>query len=130
MNPVKCICIVDDNKPVRDSMVALSRAYGYSANAYASAEELLGERQWDHYDCLVVDFNMPGMNGLQLLSTLQQWGVNIPVLVLSGHVSENEVDQLKSAGAAEIIHKPFNAGQLMKRVASLMSESVVCGGLT
>ena len=123
----KCICIVDDNEPVRKSIVALFRAYGYSVSSYASAEELLNAREWDRLGCLVVDFNMPGLNGLQLLHTLQKWGVNIPVLVLSGRVTAEEVTQLELAGAAEIVHKPVNGAELMQTIGDLMSDAIAYG---
>lgn len=122
MSESRMICIVDDNVPVGESMVALANAFGYQAESYLSGEQLLADHRWDQFGCLLIDFNMPGLNGLEILRELQTRSVRIPTLIVSGHVGDDEILQLKAAGASEIVYKPVRAGVLMKMVGEILQR--------
>lgn len=79
------VCVVDDNDDVRDSTRALLESCGYVVKAFASAEDYLRHPGAEDADCLLLDLNMPGMNGLELLEVLRSCGTATATIVLTAN---------------------------------------------
>src|SRR4029077_6548402 len=80
------VFVVDDDESVRKSLVRLLKSMGYSARPYATASEFLDE--WHHNPapgCLVLDIQLPGLNGLELQEQLQSSAFPIPIIFITGH---------------------------------------------
>src|SRR5690349_20686080 len=80
----KLVAIVDDDASVRTSLSRLLRAAGYAVAAFAGGAEFLQSAATP--DCLLLDLNMPGMNGLEVLARLEAHGRKIPTIIITGSV--------------------------------------------
>jgi FixJ family two-component response regulator len=111
------ISIVDDDESVRRTTKLLVESFGYRAAVFESAESFLKSDQLYDTSCLVVDIQMPGMNGLQLQSHLAGEGYSIPIIFITAYGDKSRRRALQ-AGAVAFLDKPFNDEQLLKSLRS------------
>ena len=107
------IAVVDDDASLRRSVCNLLRSRGFTAEAFASAEEFLSSTRREMAGCLVLDLQMSGMSGLDLLHHLRAAGASIPIVVLTAHGDEGTRQRCLEAGAAAFLVKPFRADVLL-----------------
>jgi FixJ family two-component response regulator len=107
------IAVVDDDASLRRSVCNLLRSRGFTAEAFASAEEFLSSTRREMAGCLVLDLQMSGMSGLDLLHHLRAAGAGIPIVVLTAHGDEGTRQRCLEAGAAAFLVKPFRADVLL-----------------
>jgi len=101
--------IVDDDEAVRTSLVLLASSRGWHTHAYASADEFLDATlDATGQACLVLDLQMPGMNGAVLRETLIARGHDIPTVVLTAWPGGDLAHRALKAGVREIVAKPCN----------------------
>ena len=117
------IIIVDDDRPVRESLADLFAAAGYETAAFASAEEFLRSPQAQTFDCLVSDVQLTGMSGLALLATLKAQSPSKPVILITARLDADWPEQALQAGASCFLHKPFAAQALLECVEASLSDS-------
>ncbi len=132
MNIDSTIFVVDDDLAVRHSLQWLLESAGHQVAAYSSANGFLAAIEQNSCDCrfdlsecacLVLDLQMPGMDGLELQSSLAQRCPCLPVIFISGHADERQVEQAMSAGAVAFITKPFKDELLLEHIQqALQSE--------
>jgi len=101
------IAIVDDDAPVLKALGRLLRGRGFKTKTFESASAFLTALTLERPDCLILDLQMPGMNGLELLWLLKRRGINIPTIVITGNGSEETAGRCAAAGAAAFLHKPL-----------------------
>jgi FixJ family two-component response regulator len=118
MNPKPRIGIVEDNQSVRESMGALIEASGYAAVLFDSAEAYMEQIESQDVACLVLDFDLPGMNALGLMQKLHGTRFDAPTIIVSGTVDAERSKKLSRLGALAVICKPVAGGELMKLVHS------------
>jgi len=120
------ISVVDDDESVRESLPDLIRVFGYSVNAFASAEEFLGSDSLDRTNCLILDIAMPGMSGPELQQELMVRKLDIPIVFITAHFDETDRPRLIGAGAVDCLFKPFTEGEILGalRTALLRSSSL------
>lgn len=111
------ILVVDDDPAVRRSLQWLLESVAYKVHAFASAAELLAFPELRRGVCLITDLRMPGLSGLELHQTLQQRGVEVPTIVITGHGDVPAAVRALKAGVVDFIQKPFNDQQLLDTVA-------------
>ncbi len=116
MRSGRTIHIVDDDEAMRESLVALLEDTGYRTCAYASAEELLARGADMEPGCVVSDVRMPGMDGLTLLRQFRLEGIDLPLILISGHGDIPLAVAAMKAGAVDFLEKPFDAGALLNAV--------------
>jgi FixJ family two-component response regulator len=114
------IAIVDDDDSLRVALQGLLKATGFSAEAYASAEEFLKSGQQPQTGCLITDIRMPGMSGLELQAKLNAERYRIPIIFLTAHGDEKMRMQALRAGAVEFLAKPFDAEALLDNVRAAL----------
>ncbi len=112
------ISIVDDDESVRRTTKLLVESFGYRAAVFESAESFLKSEQLYDTACLVVDVQMPGMNGLQLQSHLAGEGYSIPTIFITAYGDKESRRQAMEAGAVGFLPKPFSDEQLLKNIRS------------
>jgi len=105
-HPAK-IYIVDDDDAVRDSLDAFLTASGYDVRGFASPREFLAVAGTIEFGCVLVDLQMPGMDGLELKKRLNQLNIDLPVVVVTGHGDIATAVAAMRAGAKDFIEKPF-----------------------
>jgi FixJ family two-component response regulator len=113
MNEDQTVFIVDDEKPVRDSIKFLMESIGLQAKEFASAQEYLDQFDADAPGCLITDIRMPMMSGLDLQQKLSERALHPPIIMITGH---GDVPMAVSAiqhGAIDFVEKPFNNQKLL-----------------
>jgi FixJ family two-component response regulator len=115
------ISIVDDDESVRRTTKLLVESFGYRAAVFESAESFLKSEQLYDTSCLLVDVQMPGMNGLQLQSQLAAAGHSIPIIFITAYGDKESCRLAMQAGAAAFMDKPFSDEQLLKNIRSAFS---------
>jgi two-component system response regulator FixJ len=111
------IHVVEDDEPMRDSLVELLEEAGYKARAYAGAEELLARGTAAEPGCVVSDMRMPGIDGLTLLRRLQADGSGLPLILITGHADVPMAVNAMKAGAVDFLEKPFEPDALLAAIA-------------
>lgn len=115
------VYIVDDDDAVRDSLSMLLQINGVPALTYASGDAFLHDVSPDRNACLLIDMNMPGMTGLEVLAELQTRGITIPTIVMTGGLAAGMQAAAARTGAT-VLRKPFRAGELMAHVKEALGR--------
>jgi FixJ family two-component response regulator len=104
------IAVVDDDESVCRALKRLVRTFGMDADTFASGQaflETLTARPSYHVDCVILDLQMPGLNGLQVQEQLARIR-RLPVIFITAHEEPGVREQALGAGAAAFVRKPFN----------------------
>jgi FixJ family two-component response regulator len=117
------ISIVDDDESVRRTTTLLVESFGFRAAAFESAETFLRSGDLHDTSCLIVDVQMPGMDGLQLQSHLAAAGCGIPIIFITAYESKDSRQRAMQAGAAAFLGKPFSDEQLLQIIRSALGFS-------
>ncbi|SCC67085.1 two component transcriptional regulator, LuxR family [Kosakonia oryziphila] len=118
MEPV--VYVVDDDNAVRKALVRLLASEGYRAIDFASAESFLSHPLVGVPACLILDLNMPGVNGFDVASALKDRGRELPIIFLTGFGTIPLTVQAMKAGAREFLTKPVEPEQLLAAVADAL----------
>ena len=109
------VSVVDDDVSVRESLPDLLREFGYSAQAFSSAEAFLASDYVDQTRCLILDVSMtPGMSGPDLQRELSRRGREIPIIFITALGDKTIRPRLLEQGAIECLFKPFSDTALLK----------------
>lgn len=113
MSDNRVVHLVDDEEAIRKSAgFVLSRA-GYKVHSYGSGVEFLKLAKAAPKGCVLLDVRMPEMDGLQVQAVMADRGINMPVIVLTGHGDVTIAVQAMKAGAVEFLEKPFEKAALL-----------------
>ena len=107
------VSVVDDDESVRESLPDLVREFGFTAQAFSSAEEFMASDYIDQTKCLILDIGMPGMSGPDLQRELRLRGQRIPIVFITAHKDETVRPRLLAEGAVECLFKPFSDTALL-----------------
>jgi FixJ family two-component response regulator len=118
----KFVAIVDDDELIRDALGGLMKEAGFSAQAFASAEEFLNSGTREYTACLIADIRMPGMSGLELQARLNDGQYRIPIIFITGQGDEKMRIQAMRAGAVEFLTKPFDDEVLLDSVRAALDR--------
>ncbi len=118
----KRILVVDDDPDIRNVLRRFLAGFGYQVDTAADGEEGLEMLQRDPPDVVLLDFDMPKLNGIEVLRRIEQDGLAIGVIMISGAADEETAKGLLEMGAADYISKPFNFPYL---ATSLVSKLMI-----
>jgi two-component system CheB/CheR fusion protein len=116
------IFIVDDDPLVRESLGDLLLAAGWQVERFASCEAFLALFDADTTGCLLVDSELPGMCGLDLLTQLAQGASNLPSIMITGKGDIRTAVAAMQAGASDFLEKPINAASLRRSVQRALHQ--------
>lgn len=116
------VFLVDDEQEVRATLSRALEMRGLSVVAYESAEAFLQTYTADTPGCLVLDYGMPGMNGLELQKEMTRLGISLPIVFISGHGGVPESVQAMKGGAMDFIPKPFRQGALIEAIEKAFAQ--------
>jgi len=119
--PPLLVAIVDDDASVRRSTGRLIRSFGYRAEEFASGEAFLASPVATRTACLVLDFRMPDMDGLEVQRELTARHLDVPVIFISGRASDEEERRARAAGAFAFLRKPLAAPTLLEVLQKAVS---------
>ena len=114
--PPGCACIIDDDAEVRGSIGSLLRSSGFDVALYESTQAFLAAGVPPVAACLVLDVRLPGENGLDFQESLAARGIDLPVILITGHGDIPMTVRAMKAGAIDFLPKPFSDEQMLKAV--------------
>jgi len=122
MTGKRIVHVVDDDAAVRRALVRLLRSEGLEAVAYETAQAVLDAGPSLSSGCILLDLQMPGMDGLELLARLGELGIELPVIVVTGHGDVPTAVRAMKAGAVDFIEKPIDETQLFAAIDAALAE--------
>jgi len=115
--------VIDDDEAIRDSLSFLFGTVGLDVRTYESAAVFLSNLSGVDAGCIVTDVRMPGISGVDLLRRLREVGVQIPVIVITGHGDVQLAVEAMKVGARDFIEKPFDDEILLGAVRSALNDA-------
>lgn len=116
------VFVVDDDQAVRKSLDMLLRSVGLAAETFPSAGDFLERYEPDRPGCLVLDVRMPGMSGLELQRSLKERGIQIPIIIVTGHGDVPIAVRAMKDGALEFLEKPYSKQLLLEHVRDALAR--------
>jgi FixJ family two-component response regulator len=120
--PFRRISIVDDDASIREALKSLMRSVRFNVEAFASAEEFLASDRLNDTACLILDVNLPGMNGFELQKHLNIERRGIPIIFITAHADEASRRRALKGGAIEFLGKPVRREPLFKAIRSAIED--------
>ena len=117
------VFVVDDDVSVRESLELLIRKHGWRPETFTSAQEFLSRPGLLVPSCLVLDFSLPGLNGLELQQRVAVERPYMPIIFITGHGDIPITVQAMKAGAVEFLTKPFSNDSLLRAIRSALERS-------
>jgi DNA-binding NtrC family response regulator len=126
---VSQVYVVDDDVSVREAVGGLIRSAGLSVKTFASAQDSLGSLREELPSCLVLDIQLPDINGFELQQELAAKDVKIPIIFLTGHGDIPMSVRAIKAGAVEFLTKPFDDEHLLEAIRTAIAGDNQAGQL-
>jgi FixJ family two-component response regulator len=123
MGPI--VFVVDDDISVRESLELLIRCEGWQPETFSSGQEFLSRPRALVPSCLVLDFSLPGLNGLELQKRLAVERTDMPIIFITGYRDVPMTVQAMKAGAVEFLTKPFGEDALLSAIRAALERSRV-----
>jgi two-component system nitrogen regulation response regulator NtrX len=116
------ILIVDDERGIRETLSAVLRDEGFSADAVASGEECLKAIEQRAYGCVLLDVWLPGISGLETLSQMRNSNCDAAVVIISGHGNIQTAVRATKLGAFDFIEKPLSIEKTVLTVRNALRQ--------
>lgn len=117
------IFIVDDDAATRESLRLLLEAEGFAAQDFSTGPRFLETARPADGDCLILDINMPEMNGHEVLAELRRRGDPLPVIIVTARSDDATRARAIAAGATALLEKPYDAAELLAVVRRVSTSS-------
>jgi two-component system response regulator FixJ len=124
----RCVHIVDDEAKVRDALTLLLSTAQIEARSYGSAEEFLASNQLKKPACVLLDSQLPGMSGIELLKHIVATASDSAVIMITAYGDVPTAVLAMKAGAFHFVQKPFDAEALLATVEDALSRADDAGG--
>jgi FixJ family two-component response regulator len=118
------VLIIDDDSHMRAAMQRLLKTVGLHSESFATAQDFLQHKLTDDPSCLVLDVRLPGMSGLDLQSKLNEAGIEIPIIFITGHGDIPMTVKAMKSGAVEFLTKPFRDQDLIDAIQQALKSNV------
>jgi len=115
------VLVVDDDQAIRNSLKFSLEIEGFAVRVYASGDELLKERELPDRGCLVIDYLLPGINGLELLGKLRARHCLLPAILATTHVDATLRQRIAAAGMV-LVEKPFIGNALADAISAAVGR--------
>lgn len=114
------VYVVDDDQDIRSSLTRALRKRGMDVEAYDSAQAFLREYDGFSAGCVILDYGMPHMSGLELQEHLNQRDYPLAVIFITGHGGVPESVQAMKGGAVDFLEKPFRQSVLVDLIETAL----------
>jgi FixJ family two-component response regulator len=114
--------IIDDDSSLRRVLDSLFRSVGLATKSYGSVHEFLASPASETAGCLVLDVRLPGVGGLDFQAQLAELGIDLPVVLMSGHGDIPMSVRGMKAGAVDFLAKPFRDQDMLDAVVSAIER--------
>jgi RNA polymerase sigma factor (sigma-70 family) len=116
------VFIVDDDAAIRRALERLIRSVGLEVETFASAKEFLDRDPPEGPACIVTDVRMPGLSGLDLQKELSSSGLDLPVILITGHGTVPMSVRAMKAGAVDFLQKPVDDQVLLDTIHQAIEQ--------
>ena len=116
------IYVVDDDHDVLTSLQFMLETEGFDVRTFRNGSALLGSSGRHEADCLVIDYKMAGIDGLELAQRLRRVGVSTPIVLITGYPDENITAKASSAGVRQVVLKPYLEDSLVECVRNAINS--------
>jgi two-component system, LuxR family, response regulator FixJ len=123
-SPECTVFVVDDDDGAREALGCLLEAEGFGVRTYSSARGVLSETKVPDNSCLVTDFHMPGMDGLELVDELRRRGNSIPAILLTGDLNQH-VRERAAAARVPVIEKLGSANSVVECIQKVVKGTAI-----
>ena len=114
--------VIDDDEALRESLAFLLRTADIEAKSYASAAAFLDALPLKGLTCIITDVRMPGLSGIDLLRRVKELGIEVPVIVITGHGDVPLAVEAMRFGAVDFLEKPFDDEILLQSVRAALRQ--------
>ena len=114
------VCVVDDDAAVRSALKFALEVEGMKVRLYDGGRALLDDPDLPQQGCLVIDYRMPGMDGMQLVDALRARAVRLPAIIITGQANGTLHRRAEHTKVDGILEKPLSGGGLVDAVRSAM----------
>ena len=125
MNIQPCIFIVDDDHAVRDALGLIMETAGLAYRAFESAEQFLQTYCPGQPGCLLLDVNLPGLNGHELQAELIRRNIHLPIIFLTAYGDIPMTVRAIKAGAVDFLTKPVPRKLLLERIEAVLQNEAM-----
>ena len=115
--------VVDDDRSMRRSLARLLKVSGWQVRTFDSAEAFLEELDQHSSGFILIDIQLPGISGLELLERLQEMRVPCPAIAMSGSNDDSVETEALRLGARMFLHKPFDPLVLLEALEQMILPS-------
>lgn len=122
-DPKPVVFVVDDDVSVREALAPLLHVAGWRAETFATAQEFLAHPPADAPNCLVLDVNLPDLNGLDLQKLVVSERPAMPIIIITGYGDVPMTVRAMKAGAVEFLMKPFADDVLLDAIGQAIERS-------
>jgi FixJ family two-component response regulator len=112
----RLIAVVDDEESVRRALARMLKASQFDVDVFASGREFLETLQLRRPDCVVLDYQMPGLNGRDVQRQLLDEQISVPVIVVTAHEQPALREQCLADGAVAYLAKPLHRERLVSAI--------------
>ena len=114
--------VIDDDEALRDSLAFLLRTADLDVMSHASAAAFLDALPLTGLTCIITDVRMPGLSGIDLLRRVRELGIEVPVIVITGHGDVPLAVEAMRCGAVDFLEKPFDDEILLQSVRAALRQ--------
>jgi len=114
--------VIDDDEALRDSLTFLLRTADIEVVSHASAAAFLDALPLTGLTCIITDVRMPGLSGIDLLRRVKELGIEVPVIVITGHGDVPLAVEAMRFGAVDFLEKPFDDEILLQSVRAALRQ--------
>ena len=122
MQPELIVYVIDDDDAVRHSLEFLLKTAGIEVRGFESAKAFLEMLPRIKTGCIITDVRMPEITGIDLLRRVKESGLDIPVIVITGHGEISLAVEAMKIGAVDFLEKPFDDDLLLASVRSALNK--------
>ena len=116
------VLVIDDDPGVRSSLKFALEVEGFAVRTYPTGSDLLDEEDMPESGCVVADYHLPGMNGLDLLARLRDRKVSLPAILITTDPSSAVRSRAASAGV-RLVEKPLLSDALFQGIQTALGEA-------
>lgn len=121
--PRSLIAVVDDEEPIRKALRRLLRSAGLDVETFQSGAEFLESLTTRRPDCVVLDLHMPVVSGFEVQARLAESGISLPMVIITGHDSDETRDRALAGFPVAYLRKPVNDQVLLDAIELALSHN-------
>jgi len=119
MAAINSVILVDDDEAILDSLRTGLSLHGYRCETASSGKSALELIDNTFFDVMITDFNMPGMNGLELTKRVKELKPDMKVIIITGFAHNFSYDDAIAMGVSDLLEKPFGLKELIGKMKDI-----------